>query len=279
MTGMGEVLAKVTIFCFAASYGLALALELWHLVAPRPILRFASITLGAAGVLAHSIFVWVQPIPLGTPFGSLLFLGWILAVFYLYGAVHHHKLAWGLFALPVVFGLVVLAALSPEAGRDGEGSWWQDFQGVRVWGYLHGALVLLAAVGVCVGFVASVMYLVQVRRLRAKLPPTPGMKLYSLERIEAMNRRAILLSFPLLTAGLLVGIALQLQSGTLFQGWDTARILSSLGLWVVFAILLYLRYGAHARGRQVALLTVVAFALLLFALLSPQHPFAQGGGP
>ena len=34
----------------------------------------------------------------------------------------------------------------------------------------------------------------------------------------------------------------------------------------MFAILLYLRYGVHARGRQVALLTIVAFALLLFTL-------------
>ena len=40
----------------------------------------------------------------------------------------------------------------------------------------HGFLVLLAAVGVCVGFIASVMYLVQLQRLRAKVPPGQGMK-------------------------------------------------------------------------------------------------------
>jgi hypothetical protein len=43
----------------------------------------------------------------------------------------------------------------------------------------------------------------------------------------------------------------------------------------VFAILLYLRYRVHARGRQVALLTIVAFGLMLFSLIAV-HPFAGG---
>ena len=98
------------------------------------------------------------------------------------------------------------------------------------------------------------------------------------ERIEEMNRRAILWSFPLLTAGLLVGIVLQVQHGDFLVGWSSPKIIITAGLWLVFAILLYLRYGIHARGRQVALLTVVAFALLLVALVSV-HPFVGGGGP
>ncbi len=143
---------------------------------------------------------------------------------------------------------------------------------------VHGALLLLAAVGLSVGFVASIMYLVQVRQLRAKLAPGQGLRLLSLERIEEMNRRAILWAFPLLTVGLLLGIVLQLQQGAFALDWSSPKILITAGLWVVFAILLYLRYGVHVRGRQVALLTVLAFALLLVALLSV-HPFAEGGSP
>jgi ABC-type transport system involved in cytochrome c biogenesis permease subunit len=97
----------------------------------------------------------------------------------------------------------------------------------------------------------------------------------SLERLEAMNRRAILLAFPLLTASLLIGVVLQVQTGSSFEGWTSPKILSSIGLWLVFGILLYVRYAAHARGRQVALLTVLAFALLVLALIAPVHPFVQ----
>jgi ABC-type uncharacterized transport system permease subunit len=180
-----------------------------------------------------------------------------------------------LFVLPVVLGLSALA----ELGASSLGStrpWWTSNS---FWGQTHFLLALLAAVGVCVGFVASVMYLVQVRRLRAKLPPGQGVRMWSLERIETMNRRALLWAFPLLTASLLVALALQLQSGNFFQGWDSPKILSALGLWLVFAILLYLRYVAHARGRQVAFLTILAFLLLVLALVAPVHPFARGGGP
>jgi ABC-type transport system involved in cytochrome c biogenesis permease subunit len=271
---MPAYLERITIFCFAASYGVALALEIWHLLAPRPILRLIGIGFGAAGLLAHSLYAVVQPLPLAAPQGSLLFLAWILAVFYLYGSIHHYRLAWGLFVLPLVLGLVVLAALLPPQGTStvSAGEW------APHWGMIHGILVLLAGVGICVAFVYSVMYLVQVQRLRAKLPPTQGMKMMSLERLETINRKAILLAFPLLTAGLIVGVALQWQNGQTLADWDSPKILSALGLWLVFAILLYLRYGAHARGRQVALLTVLAFAILICTLLAPVHPFLPGGG-
>jgi ABC-type uncharacterized transport system permease subunit len=59
---------------------------------------------------------------------------------------------------------------------------------------------------------------------------------------------------------------------------NSPKALFTMGLWLVFAILLYLRYGAHVRGRQVALLTVLAFCLMLVAFVSV-HAFVRGGGP
>ena len=276
---MLDVLARVTVFCFAASYGVALALELWHLVRPRPILRYVAIGFGAAGALAHLFYIAMRQLPLGEPAGSLLLLALILAIFYVYGSVHHHRLAWGLFVLPPVLGLVVLAVVfAPATATIERTSPWGLLQGERFWGTTHFVLVLLAAVGISVGFVASVMYFVQAHRLKAKLPPSPGMKMLSLERIEVMNRRAILLAFPLLTAGLGVGMVLLAQKYSWADAWTSPKILSTLGLWIVFAVLLYLRYGVHVRGKQAALWTMVAFAFLVLALASPVHPFA-GGGP
>ena len=104
----------------------------------------------------------------------------------------------------------------------------------------------------------------------------------SLERLEEMNRRAINLSFPLLTAGVLVGLILMFQPAageapSFFQQ-GAAKIIAIGVLWLVFALVLYLRYGAHLRGRSLALLTIVAFVLLVFTLAS-SHPVVQGGGP
>ncbi len=110
---MSEFLERITVFCFAASYGVALALEVWHLLAPRRILRLIAVGFAAAGLLAHFVYLAVQPLPLATPQGSLLFLAWILAFFSLSETIHHARQAWGLFVLPLVLTLIALSVLVP----------------------------------------------------------------------------------------------------------------------------------------------------------------------
>jgi ABC-type transport system involved in cytochrome c biogenesis permease subunit len=264
-------LARVTVFCFAASYGVALALDLWRLARPRLILRVVSLLFGAAGLFAHLIYLIVQAPPLVSSNGSLLFLAFVLGVFWFYGSLHHQRVAWGVFVLPLVLGLIGLSQFNPTR-PSGEEPVWASLKLMPFWSGTHGVLLLLASVGICVGFVASVMYFVQVYRLRSKTLPGQGLKLMSLERLEQMNRRAILWAFPLLTLGLVVGVGIQLQHGEFLEGWMSPKILSTLGLWLVFAILLFLRYGAHVRGQKVALLTIVAFGVLLVALATA-HPF------
>src|SRR5919198_365194 len=104
----------ITRFCFAASYAVALALELAHLLGPRPVLRLVSLMFGAAGLLAHTLFLLVHRPSLAAPAGSLLALGWVLAVFYLFGALHRRRQGWGVFVLPLVLGLVGLTWAVPE---------------------------------------------------------------------------------------------------------------------------------------------------------------------
>ncbi len=274
-------LDRITVFCFAASYAVALAVEILRLLSPRPVLRLVALGFGCAGLLAHTIFLGVQHPELSSRYGSLLFLAWIVAVFYLYGSLHHRKIAWGLFVLPLVLGLIGLAVLFVHDNSPDEEPWLLrlvTFQGERFWGLLHAALLMLAAVGICVGFLASVMYLVHARRLKSKVLPGQGLKLLSLERLEEMNRRAIVLAFPLLTAGVVVGMALLAQTDRPVRSWTDPRALAAIVLWLVFAVLLYLRYSLHVRGRRVAILTIVAFVLLVVTLAVP-HTLSGGGGP
>ena len=270
---------RITIFCFGASYAVALALELVQLVWPRAVQRLLTALFAGAGLLAHTLFLAVQRPPLRDPYGSLLFLAWILAVFYLYGSIHHRRSAWGAFVLPVVLAVIILASLSGRPVENISDTWnISSVDSEALWRVLHVTSFILASVGICVAFVASIMYLVQARRLKTKALPRNGLRLLSLERLEKMNRRAITWAFPLLTAGLLIGMVQMWSDRAQLHDWTDPRIVSTIVLWLVFAIVLYLRYGQHLRGRRIALLTIMAFALLLLTLVT-QHSFTVGGGP
>jgi ABC-type transport system involved in cytochrome c biogenesis permease subunit len=269
---------KITLLCFGASYAVNLLLELWYLLRPRPVYRFIGLGFGFAGFTAHTLYLFAQKLTLASQQGTVLFLAWILAIFYLYGTLHHRRVAWGVFVLPVVTLLVVLAALTsaPAEGRLGNPSYTASESSAFAWRTLHTGLLILAAVGGCVAFFASIMYLVQAHQLKLKLPFGKGMKLMSLERLEMMNRRAFNLAFPLLTAGLLVGLFLKLDGDTALP-WLDPRVIAAFALWLVFAILAYFPLGFHVRGRNRAMLTIVAFALLLVTMA--WNHTSPGGGP
>ena len=187
----------ITHACFGLSYLCAFLLELARLMWPGKGWRIAGLVFGAAGVFAHTVYLMLNQPPLVAPYGSLLLLAWVLALFYLYGTVHHAKQAWAVFVLPLVIGLVglsfLLVAGSPEANSFSVPEW---AAGERFWGAVHGILILLASVGVSVSFLASVMYLIQANRLRRKVAPGSVLPMLSLERLETMSRRAAHLGVP-----------------------------------------------------------------------------------
>ncbi len=270
-------LQGITHACFGLSYLLAFGLEIVRLFWPAAGWRVAGLAFGAAGVVAHTVYLVVnQPSP-GTPYGSLLLLAWVLALFYLYGTVHYARQAWAVFVLPVVIGLVGLSlALITTADSAAPVSLPAWLSGERFWGAVHGTLLLGAAVGISVGFEASVMYLVQARRVRNKVNPAVVVPMLNLERLETMTRRAVNLAFPLLTAGLLVGTLLLRHDHASAENWLSVKVLTTAALWVVFGVLLYLRYATNIPARRLAVLQVAAFGLLLVALAA-SHPFVPGG--
>src|SRR5262249_20910186 len=129
---------KVTVVCFAASYAAALLLDVLNQIRPRAALRLLAVAFGAAGLLAHTIYLAVQRPPLAWQFGWMLFLAWILAIVYVYRAVHYPRLAWGIFMLPLVLGLVGLAVVfgRPPEGTESVPTALSP-QDDRFWGVLH----------------------------------------------------------------------------------------------------------------------------------------------
>jgi glutamyl-tRNA reductase len=208
------MLQGVNIFCFAASYSVALGLETLRWLRPqRPFPHILIYGFALAGLVAQAIYLFAYALPLRGEATSLFFVSWVLGIFYLYGSIHHRRQAWGMFVLPVVLGLVLLGAFLSKL-REYDRTAVSDVTTYDAWWiWTHVTLLLLGGVGLCVGFIASVMYLVQAYKLKHKALPAAGLPLMSLERLEKMIVHGVNWSFPLLTAGMLFGVALLRDAG------------------------------------------------------------------
>jgi ABC-type uncharacterized transport system permease subunit len=285
---------RLSLLCFGGTYALALMAELsrfavrsawrWHLTLGLTALGWVVQTAYLVNLGAHR-----GGLPISTVFQSLVALAWILAAIDLYLMSRAPRTAAvGSFVLPVVIALVVIAGLMPNQARLD----WTRLGGWKtLWGSLHGILLILGAVFTCVAFASGLMYLAQSNRLKHRRPARFGFNLPSLEQSERWNRWAINLAFPLLTAGLLIGLGLNLETqreGAGVMRWSDPKVLSTAALWLLFAGLLHARYRADWQGSRVMVLTVVAFGFMLFAwvgvdLLFPtdhgvSHAMAVGSG-
>lgn len=265
---------RLSVVCFAGTYGLALLAELSRFFVRSALRWYVAAGLMALAWLVQTAFLANLAIKnpmalLTTPFESLIVLSWIVALIGLYLMVHSPKpTAIGMFVLPLVLGLVTSAGWFAPRQSD-----WLEWGGMfAFWGTVHGIFLLAGAVFTCVAFFAGLMYLVQMRRLKAKRPYRFGLTLPSLEHSERINRGAITLAFPLLTFGLLIGVVLSVTARfeaksaptTHTLQWSDPKVLSALLMWLVFAVLLHARFRPAMRGKSVMVLTIVAFAFLVF---------------
>jgi ABC-type uncharacterized transport system permease subunit len=279
---------RLKVLCFAGTYGLALVAELSRLVVRSSFRWYLTVALTALGWVVQTVFLANQALkdpmmlPVTTGFESVMALSWIFALIGLYLMIHWpRQVAVGVFVLPLVLGLVVVAGwFAPR-----ESDWLQLGGTTAFWGTVHGIFLLGGAVFTCVAFAAGLMYLAQMRRLKSKRPSRFGLAWPSLEQSERVNRAAITIAFPLLTFGLLIGMILSLAARTGKTGmglplsWTDPKVVSALGMWLVFAGLIHARFRPAMRGRSVMVLTIVAFAFLVFTWVgieALQLPTAHG---
>ena len=272
----------VSVFCFLASYLCAFGLECRRLYRRTQLNRALALLFTMAGLVAHTVYLanrhpqTAMPPLLSSTHDWLLVLAWMAVLVYLFLAIADRELALGVFLLPVV---LILVGTAYFVSRDPnqlvrETPDMREAAG-RVWAMLHATLLVFGIAAVLFGFVLSLMYLVQHRRLKHKHARGPGLTLPNLERLVRLNKWAVVLALPLLTMGLLAGVALAWfapgRPGTLALT-DPVVIVSGIA-WLVMVAFFGWFAATPARrtsGKQVAWLTVVAFGFLLVTLLGLQ---------
>jgi ABC-type uncharacterized transport system permease subunit len=194
---------------------------------------------------------------------GLAVAGLFFAVWWLYDAI-----SLGIFALPVTFFLVFVPALGADR-------YTFPSQGVRVsWLVAHIVALLISYAALGFSLLASVLYLIQERRLKSKLKPgqdtwwAPLEWLPPLDTLERIAHSTLEFGFPCMTVGLIIGSVLAQETPLGAAYFLDPKVIASFVLWVIYVTLLFVRRSAGLRGRRAAYLSGVVFLVMLGVLLA-----------
>ena len=278
------MLSGISLLCFTASYGVALALELTRLMFRSGIRGAVMLLFAAAGITAHTLYLIAQAmqtspgmLPLSSWSNWYLLAAWLLAVVYIYLTFYHAHNPIGLFLLPLVLLLIAGSYAAQNEAPPPAG------QAKTVWLWIHVLGFLLGTVTVFVGFATGAMYLFQSWRLKRKRPASSRLKLPSLEWLQLTTARSLVVSMLLVAVGFVGGLVGNFQPTRTAGGglsWSDPVIWTSALLlgWLVAAVVFSAIYRPSREGRKVAYLTLASFVFLVLTLaVTLLVPTAHGG--
>jgi ABC-type uncharacterized transport system permease subunit len=187
---------------------------------------------------------------------SLSMLGLLLGAAFLILATVYRTVSFGIFLLPVAALLTLVPAFRPGAQV-------LDYPLLNTgWLFLHVALLLAAYAALLISLIASVLYLVQERRLKQKRTSQARSWLPPLETTDQIALKSLLFGLPCMTAGLLIGSVVALETiGPAF--FADPKVLLSLAMWVVYVAMIYIRRHSGLRGRRAVYLSGFVFLIVL----------------
>jgi len=179
----------------------------------------------------------------------------------------------GVVVFPVVFFLTFVAALDQQPVL------LTQFVSHKGWLIAHIMLIFTGYAALLVSFGASLLYLLQERRLKAKKPTSLIAFLPALEVIDQIGYRSLLLGFPFMTLGLITGSVVAITAPTIGRvDFLDPKILLSVLMWAVYMLMVFTRWNSGWRGRRAAFLATFAFVAALAAwaanYFSAMHRFA-----
>jgi len=134
-----------------------------------------------------------------------------------------------------------------------------------VWSWLHLMGVYVGTLCFVVGAVAAAAYLYVHRRIKLKDELASIGRLPSLEKLEGMVIHTATVGFVVLSIGLIGGIiVLGREPGALSRGgWMITKIVMAVGAWLIYAVLINVRFSRRFRGPRAAWLSIAGLVLII----------------
>ena len=135
-----------------------------------------------------------------------------------------------------------------------------------LWLTVHVALSFLGDGMFAVTFAAAIMYLIQENQIKKKKFGSFYSRLPSLETLDTINHYSLMYGFPLLTMGMITGSMYAQYALGKYWRWDPKEVWSLI-TWLFYATLLHQRLAVGWRGRRAAIMSIIAFLILIFSFL------------
>jgi ABC-type uncharacterized transport system permease subunit len=211
------------------------------------------------GWLAQTALLIAQAVrsdgfPWSTWAGSLNLFVWLVVGAYLIWGCRPRFRLLGLTVMPLAVALFVTARVGGGTGAAAHSDYGNLFL------ILHVGLALAAFAGFTLAAGLAGMYLWQEGRLKRRAADILRLRLPPLASLERLTWRTILVSLPLLTLALAIGIVRQQRHGGRFDALEAVTLLT----WLVYGAFLALR----PTGRRAAYLALGGFVLVIVARLA-----------
>jgi ABC-type transport system involved in cytochrome c biogenesis permease subunit len=191
---------------------------------------------------------------------------WLLGLAYLYVELTTNERAMGAFVTVLLAALAVLPAIDPHTDERPALLRSPLFT-------IHVLSMLFAYASFALAFVLGITYVLLFKEIRAKHLGFFYQRLPSLQTLDVMNARAIVVGWLFLTCGLVVGGIWATQIGESpdprAQAMSIAdpKILVAIVTWVMYSFALVARRAIGWSGRRAAYMSAIGFIIVLLNLV------------
>jgi ABC-type uncharacterized transport system permease subunit len=250
-------------------YAAALAAYAWHFARRQPSVGRTATTLLVLAALAHTFVIGMQTmdvghVPFATPTSATSTFVLLLALAYLYVEMTTDERAMGVFILPMLAALQVIPAIDPG----------HEERAALLSGplfNLHVSSLLFAYASFALACVIGITYVLLFKEIKAKHLGFFYARLPSLQVLDSMNQKAIVIGWVFLTIGLLVGAVWTAQVRGTAPGDPNVQAMSLQDPKIFVAIVSWAIYSFQAfaarrigwGGRRTAYLSALGFAIVL----------------
>jgi len=244
-----------------AGYFIATCIFVVYLISHNDRVVKAAVGVLTASFVLHTIVIIVRwagsgRTPVVNLHESLLFFSWLTVALYMVMLVKFKQRVLGAFVTPFALALIMTSSFFPKTIiplAPVLESYWLP---------VHVVLAFLGNAFFAIAFFLGIMYMIQEHYLKKRKLKGLFYILPSLNVIDELNYRCLQYGFPLLTLAIITGaIWSEYALGSYWQ-WKPRQVWSLI-TWFLYAALLHGRLTAGWRGKKAALLSALAFMVLI----------------